>query len=77
MYENVQGALINIMGQCFPTWRDEVEADLEWNFYDEYGFYRIRSLVPVESDICTGSNTPVDPQIDPLADPQLFPDGKY
>jgi len=75
MYENVQGALINIMGQCFPTWRDEVEVDLEWNFYDEYSVRRIRSLVPVESDICTGINTPVDPQIDPPADPQLCPDG--
>jgi len=74
MYENVQGALFNIMGQCFPNWRDEVDFDLGYNIYDTKGVGIIRSLVPVESDICTGSNTPVA-QIDPPADPQLCPDG--
>jgi len=73
MYENVQGALFNIMGQCFPNWRDEVRGDLEFNIYDEYSAWYIRSLVPVESDICTGSNTPVDPQNWSTSRPSTLP----
>jgi len=72
MHDNVWRALDDIWGQCFPNWREEVE--LQW-FDAEIHDYVIRSLVPVESDICPGSRTPVDPPYDPPADPQLCPDG--
>merc|ERR1712060_211559 len=72
MHDNVQRALFDIWGQCFPNWREEVELQ----YTDaEINADVIRSLVPVESDICPGSHTPVDPPIDPPADPQLCPDG--
>jgi len=72
MHDNVQRALFDTWGQCFPNWRDGVENQ---DFDAEINADVIRSLVPVESDICPGSRTPVDPPYDPPADPQLCPDG--
>jgi len=72
MHDNVQFAFGDIWGKCFPNWREEVELQ----YTDaEINADVIRSLVPVEPDICPGSHTPVDPPIDFSADPQLCPDG--
>jgi len=72
MHDNWQVALIDIWGKCFPNWREEVDPE-----YTDAEFLSdvFRSLVPVESENCTGSHTPVELQIDPPADPQLCPDG--
>jgi hypothetical protein len=69
MHDNVQRALFDIWDQCFPNWTHEVEYQYT---DDEITADVIRSLVPVESDICPGSHTPVEPPVGP----DLCPDGE-